>query len=111
MTTPETIARRFLTSRRSASVQRLRWRVCGRSAGRASVVALMRGLLAVADARIDDGVEQVDDQVGRGGDESVEEGGAHDHAVVAREDGLDEGAADAGDGEELLDDEGAGDEA
>ena len=55
-------------------------------------------------------VEQVDDEIEHDDEQRVDDHGAHDEGVVAVERALDEVAADAGDAEDLLDDDGAADQ-
>src|SRR3954453_2069346 len=82
--------------------------------GRATVprrvsVAIVE-LLAVADARVDVGVQHIDHQVEERHDEGVQDGHRHQHAVVMLADRGDVVATDAGDAEDRLDDERTGHE-
>src|SRR6266545_2288972 len=65
---------------------------------------------AVADARIEERVREVDDEVDDDEGEGREQDEALDLLVVAREDGVDAEGAEAGDGEQGLDHDGATDE-
>ena len=60
------------------------------------------------DARVDDLVQDVNDDVGNNDEGRQQNRGAHDHHVVTVGDGRHEVTAQAGDGEDLLDDEGTG---
>ena len=84
-------------ARRRASASR------GRAAGRRGGSERLGAAHSQPHARIDDGVEDVDDEVHGEIDRGEEQQPALDHREVARQDRADDEAADAGDREHLLD--------
>src|SRR5215472_12702498 len=91
------IASRWRRKRRHASRRR--------AAGRRS--AAPAAVLAVSDARVEEAIKQVRNQVEQDHKAGEDEGHAHDHRRVVGEDGADEERADARDAEDLLGDDGA----
>src|SRR5579859_1397376 len=65
----------------------------------------------IAHLRVDQRIHQVDDQIGDDDEHAIENDGPHHQRIVAVRCRLDEIAADAGDREGALDDDGAGDDA
>ena len=96
--------------------QEPRERLCRRAARRARRQRLSAACSLQPHPRIDDRVEQIHDQVHRQVDHRQEQKPALDDGEVARENGADHEAADAGKRKDLLDDDGpaeqrAGDDA
>src|SRR5260370_11167481 len=97
-------ARRLRRRRRQASAQRL---VCSCASVSSTYFSAMPGAVAISvpDPWVDDGVEQVDQQVRQGDDDGVEGEEPSDDVVVAREDACGELLAQAGDAKDVLDDD------
>src|SRR5581483_11341114 len=76
----------------------------------ASAAVVTSGDGGMADPRVEHGVEQIDEEVDQHVAHCDDQHGALDHEVVADEDRLDGEAADARQGEDDLDDEGAADQ-
>ena len=67
--------------------------------------------LLISDARIDDGVQDVGQQLAEQRQDAEHERQAHDRVVVALADGFEEQPAHAGPAENLLEDDGAAQQA
>src|SRR5262249_33033575 len=80
-TTPPATARRLRRSRRTPSRQRLDDR--GRASGWVAALARSSSPSLVADAGVEDTIEQIDDEVHDGQERAVGQDDRHDHRVVA----------------------------
>src|SRR5215470_7451009 len=80
-TTPPATARRLRRSRRAPSRQRLDDR--GRASGLVTVPARRSPSSLVADAGVEDAIEEIDDEVHDGQENAVGQDDGHDHRVVA----------------------------
>src|SRR5262245_50111606 len=84
----------------------LRLAAGGASRGRLTPTAVG----SVADARVEEDIQDVDEEVQQHVDARDDQDAALDHRIVAPHDGIDREAADAGEGEDALRHDGAADE-
>src|SRR6267154_213631 len=104
-----TTAALLCSSRRQASLHRLRPLISstGETLGGKAVTVMVSSV--VPDARVEQAVDQVDGEIGEDDQHAIEHRDSHHQRIVAIEGRLDEVAPDPRNAEDLLDDDRAGD--
>src|SRR5437899_9793026 len=99
-----TTAALLCSSRRQASLHRLRPLISSTGDRLGGKAVTVMGPSVVPDARIEQAIDQIDGEIGQDDQHAVENGDAHHQRVVAIEGRLDEIAPDPRNAEDLLDD-------